>query len=179
MRKSVIRIWIDLKELLEGALAFYKVDGWTVRQNFPPAKGNWPLPVLVMRRIRSVQYGAQGQIYRLNSQALLLGTRQCREDTFQIDALCSRVPGTPTLQGADLVGMLAEYFSGPFGVRALREKGYFLAEKINACEEPDYTDEHDVFEFNPFLQIKLFYVNTNETEVPAVNAAEFKGIKGV
>lgn len=180
MIKRTNQIWTDFKEILDNALAFCGVSGWTVRQNFAPVKGNWPRPVLVMHRIRPALYGAQGQKYISSNSALTLQTKQYMELTLQIDALCSRVPGRPEqVLASDVIIILADYFTGPFGSRALKDKGYALAEKIRTVEEPEFTDENDVFEFNPFLQMKISYINTTEKEVPALDALEIQGVKGV
>lgn len=180
MIKTQNQIFTDLKAIIDSALATAEITGWLVAQNYNPTQGHWNQPSIIMHRVRTEQYGAVGQQYRKEEDKLVLDVVESKEVTLQIDAICPRdLTGTNKWEAADIINFLRRYFSGPFGVAALKEKGYALAEKIRMVEEPTFQDEHDVMEYNPNLQIKLFYTDIQTQEVPALTAVEFKGIKGV
>lgn len=172
--------FIDLKVLLEKALLAKKITGWTVAQNYNPIQGKWTQPVLVMHRVRNEQYGAVGQYYSTANSKLYLNTKETHEVTYQIDALSPRdLSGTATTWEAnDVISAIRNWMSGPFGTKELHDKGYALAEKIRVIEEPTFVDENETFEYNPNMLIKLFFMEVEQIEVPALTAVENQGIKG-
>lgn len=181
MIKTQNAIFTDLKSLIETALATADIAGWLVAQNYNPTQGHWNQPSIIMHRVRTEQYGAVGQRYRIKDDKFFMDMLESKEVTLQIDAISPRdLTGAKNKwESADIINFLRLYFSGPFGVKALKEKGYALAEKIRVVDEPTFQNEHDVMEYNPNLQIKLFYTDIQTQEVPALSAVEFKGIKGV
>lgn len=176
MKKSA-EIWANFKQIIEDALAQSQVPGWSVTQEITQDAQQ---PALRARRIRSEQYGAQTQQYKTVQNQLTLITRERVVLTWQIDAVCP-VSGAnaPEWSAPDVLGLLRNYFSGPFGTAALRAKGFSLAEKIRFIDEITSPAPKESPETNPFLQMKLFYVNEDVYEVPALTAVENQGIKGV
>lgn len=177
---KINQVFTDFKALIEDALAAKGITGWLVAQNFNPIQGHFTQPLLVMHRVRSEQYGAVGQYYSVESQKLYLQTSETNEVTIQVDALAPRdLAGTSTTWEAnDVISALRSWMSGPFGTRAIREKGYALAEKIRVIEEPTFVDENETFEYNPNMQVKLFFTDVEQQEVPALDAVENQGIIG-
>lgn len=175
------QVFIDLKALIETALVAKGITGWLVGQNFSPVQGHFTQPVLVMHRVRNEQYGAVGQYYSVTNDKLYLQTREINEVTFQIDALKPRdLAGTSsTWEANDVINAIRSWMSGPFGTKEIRSKGYALAEKIRVVEEPTFVDENEAFEYNPNMQVKLFFTDVEQQEVPALTAVENQGIKGV
>lgn len=180
MPSKSTQVFIDFKSILDAELERAGITGWLVVQNFNPVQGHWSKPTLVMHRVRADQYGAVGQHYTIEGDALMLETSESREVTLQIDAICPRdLAQQSNWEAPDVIAFLRHFFSGPFGVAALKEKGYSLAEKIRTIDEPAFLDEHETYEYNPNMQIKLFYVDVQKREVPALTAVELKNIKGV
>lgn len=180
MPSKSTQVFIDFKSILDAELERAGITGWIVVQNFNPIQGHWNKPTLAMHRIREDQYGAVEQQYVADGEKLILETREIREVTLQLDAICPRDLGQKSNREApDVIAFLRHFFSGPFGVSALKAKGYSLAEKIRVIDEPAFLDEHETYEYNPNMQVKLFYVDVQKREVPALTAVELKNIKGV
>ena len=107
-------------------------------------------------------------------------TSETHEVTLQIDAIKPRdLSGSAsTWEANDVVNALRSWMSGPFGTKAIRAKGYALAEKIRVVEEPTFVDENETFEYNPNMQVKLFFTDVEQQEVPALDAVENQGVIG-
>lgn len=180
MIKSAMQTFADIKAIIDTELNRAGITGWIVAQNYNPVQGHWNKPTLVMHRVRDNQYGAIEQQYTITEDKLLLATKESHELTLQLDAICPRdLTGQQEWGAADVIKFLRHFLSGPFGVAALKAKGYSLAEKIRVMEEPTFVDEHETYEYNPNMQIKLFYIDVQTQEVPALTAVELKDIKGV
>lgn len=178
---KINQVFTDFKALIEEALAAKGITGWLVAQNFNPIQGHFTQPLLVMHRVRSEQYGAVGQYYNVGNEKLYLQTNETHEVTIQVDALAPRdlAGAKTTWEANDVISALRSWMSGPFGTKAIRDKGYALAEKIRVIEEPTFVDENETFEYNPNMQVKLFFTEVEQQEVPALDAVENQGIKGV
>ena len=141
MIKTQNQIFTDLKALIESALATAEITGWLVAQNYNPTQGHWNQPSIIMHRVRTEQYGAVGQQYRKEEDKLVLDVVESKEVTLQIDAICPRdLTGTNKWEAADIINFLRRYFSGPFGVAALKEKG-IDAEKHNNLIIREYIND--------------------------------------
>ena len=175
------QVFTDFKTIIETALTAKGITGWLVAQNYNPVQGHFTQPVLVMHRVRNEQYGSVGQYYNISQQKLYLLTSETHEVTFQVDAIKPRdlAGNLETWEANDVVNALRSWMSGPFGTKAIRDKGYALAEKIRVVEEPTFVDENETFEYNPNMQVKLFFTDVEQQEVPALSAVENQGIKGV
>lgn len=175
------QVFIDFKALIEKALEAKGVTGWLVAQNYNPVQGHFTQPVLIMHRVRNEQHGAIGQYYNVQEDKLFLVTKETHEVTFQVDAIKPRdlTGAAETWEANDVINALRSWMSGPFGTKEIREKGYALGEKIRVVEEPTFVDENDTFEYNPNMQVKLFFTDVEQEEVPALDAVENQGIKGV
>lgn len=176
---SLTQVFTDFKALIETALAAKGITGWLVAQNYNPVQGHFTQPVLIMHRIRNEQYGAVGQHYDATSQKFYLRTTETHEVTLQVDAIAPRdLTGASNWEANDVIDALRRWMSGPFGTKAIRAKGYAIAEKIRVIEEPTFVDENETFEYNPNMQVKLFFTEVEQEEVPALDAVENLGIKG-
>lgn len=174
------QVFTDFKTIIETALTAKGITGWLVAQNYNPVQGHFTQPVLVMHRVRNEQYGAVGQYYNTANQKLYLQISETYEVTLQVDAIKPRdlAGSVNTWEANDVINALRSWMSGPFGTKTIRAKGYALAEKIRVVEEPTFVDENETFEYNPNMQVKLFFTDVEQQEVPAITAVENQGIIG-
>lgn len=176
---NLTKVFTDFKALIETALSANDITGWLVAQNYNPVQGHFTQPVLIMHRVRNEQYGAVGQHYDIAAGKFYLKTTETLEVTIQVEAIAPRdLTGSSTWEANDVIEALRRWMSGPFGTKAIRTKGYALAEKIRVIEEPTFVDENETFEYNPNMQVKLFFTDVEQQEVPALDAVENQGIKG-
>lgn len=170
-------LWETLLPLARRAVADF--PGMAVARAYQPGtQSDGDAPRLLLHRVSSRRYGAQGQRLirdRLPDGSLRITERSVwrKEDTFQANALVDRRPEDAGYTAKDALEALAEYLQGRAAITALRSAGLGIL-RIGEVTETPYEDEADVYRFSVALQFVITYKQTLDREIPAATAEEYR-----
>lgn len=174
------QIFTNLITCVKAALTANSISGWSVAQNYTPAQGNYPRPIILIHKLGTFTEGWQSRADKKDTDGILKHYEtQQSYILFRLEALKNRDITKPEEDtAADVLDCVRAYFNGNEGIKLLRSYG-LNPYRIENIEEPEYTTENDVFEFHPFFDFKVVIFKEYKKPQAAVTAAEIKTIKGV
>ena len=179
---------MKINELLKNLISCTKsglkacgADDWLVAQNYTPAKGNYPKPIILIRVLGTRAAGWQNHIDKINKNTGLLEhiETQQREVLIRFEALKDRNPAKPEEHTAfDVLSKVKMYFNSLAGIRELRSYELNPA-RISEVYNPEYETPHGVFEFHPYFDVNIYVFDKFISPQAHISAAEVKEIKGI
>jgi hypothetical protein len=173
-------LWETLLPLVRGAAAAFP-GMVTVRAYQPGTQSDGEAPRLLLHRVSSRRYGAQGQRLLRDHRpdgGLRITERSIwrKEDTFLVNALVNRNPKDAGYTAVDALEALAQYLQGREAVVTLRRAGLGIM-RIGEVTETPYEDEADVYRFSVSLKFVITYKQTLDREIPAAATEEFRAYR--
>ncbi|MDR2745589.1 MAG: hypothetical protein LBB66_10425 [Desulfovibrio sp.] len=153
-------LWETLLPLMRLGVAAFP-DTEVARAYQPGTQSGGDKPRVVLHRVSSRRYGAQGQRLIRDHRpdgSLRITERSVwrKEDTFQANALVDRRPEDAEFTAKDVLEGLAEYLQGRAAVVALRRAGLGIL-RIGEITETPYEDEADVYRISVGLKFVITY----------------------
>jgi hypothetical protein len=170
-------LWLQILALVEKGMEGF-TDLEVARAYQPATQHDGDKPRIVLHRVSSRRYGAQGQ--RLLRDHRPDGSLRIRErsiwrheDVYQANALVNRGPQDPGYTARDALEALAEYLQGREAVVYLRGAGLGIM-RIGEVAETPYEDESNVYRYSVSLKFTITYKQTLDREIPAATGEEFR-----
>jgi hypothetical protein len=173
-------LWEALLPLVGRAAAAFP-DLLVKRAYQPSTQSDGDAPRLLLHRVSSRRYGAQGQ--RLLRDHRPDGSLRIRErsiwrneDVYQAVALVNRGPQDSGYTARDVLEHLAEHLQSRAALATLRAAGLGIL-RIGEVTETPYEDEADVYRFSVGLKFTITYRQTRDREIPAAVTEEFRAYR--
>lgn len=135
-----------------------------IRAYQPSAQSGGAVPRVVLHRVSSRRYGAQGKLVVSRGGKLFEKEVWRKEDTFQANALADRAADDDGFTARDVLEALGGYLQGQVCLDALRKEGMGILRVQDITETP-YQDEGDDWRFSVSLKFTLTYRQEVEREI--------------
>lgn len=162
---TVNQIYKDLIEMIKVALQNNGLS-WQVIQSYQQTMGHFQAPFIMLHRLTATNYGFQYGKDKNNEHT----ENQIEILKFQIEAYKPRNPkdGVNTITAADVVRVIARYFMGDAGLKAVRDKGYNVLRVTEVVEEY-YKEVNEIYQVNPHFKLDLVTLQTDTTEAKKIS----------
>lgn len=138
----------------------------------PTTQGDGNKPRLVIHRLASRRYGAQGKKQEWRDDGMYEIETWHKEDTFQANALVERKPADEGFTAKDLLEALGGWLQSEEALLAFRTHGIGVL-RINDIRETPYENDRGQWQMSVSLPFTLTYKQTRERQIPVVSGEEF------